>query len=285
VAPEDIDKHRQQGNLALEVAILDPTPVPMGDNCASPIPLTPDQAVLVSLSDKQAEVRASCESTGPDVVFSLHLDEAQDVLIQADAEDMLAIAALQSECGNVQTERGCRKGGPLQTRLQNVGPGDYFVIVDSPTAQSISVEISTFPPTPTTPVTGNDNCLTAKEITGSGGMFTGDTRTLLSDYTAPCGGDARSRDAVFKLVLTERKHVVAVLDSGFDGVLHRMRDARTTPDVCTNIVSEACNDEMSGGMGAELDEVLSPGTYYYVVDGFGTINEGYYQFDVAITAP
>lgn len=273
-------------NYALEVAILDPTPVPQGDRCQSPIPLSVATPVLVALSDKQAEVRSSCESTGPDAVFSLHLDTARDVVIQADAEEALAIAALQRTCGDVGTERGCRRGGPLEMRLQNVEPGDYYVVVDSPTAQSVTVQLQTYDPTPTTPVSGNDTCATAYEIIGSGGVYTGDTRTLMNDYTAGCDADASSRDAVFKLQLNDRRHVVARLVTGFEGVLHRMRDQRTTPDVCLNVMSEACEGEIpGGGVGADLDEVLSSGVYYYVVDGYRDYNAGFYTFSVAITNP
>jgi hypothetical protein len=273
-------------SYALEVAILDPTPVPQGDSCLSPIPLVVGTPVLVPLSDKQAEVRSSCESTGPDAVFSLHLDTARDVVIQADAEDVLAIAALQRTCGDVGTERGCGRGPPLEMRVQNVEPGDYYVVVDSPTAQSMTVQIQTYEPTPTTPVSGNDTCATAYEILGTGGIYTGDTRTLMNDYTAACGGDATSRDAVFKLQLNDRRHVVARLRSGFEGVLHRMRDQRTTPDVCQNVMSDACIEEIpSGGVSADLDDVLSSGVYYYVVDGYRDYNAGFYTLNVAITAP
>jgi hypothetical protein len=272
-------------SYALDVAILDPTPIPVGDNCLQPTPLPIGTPVLVSLSDKQAEVETSCETSGPDAVFSLHLDQARDVMIQADAEDVLAVAALQSRCGDITSERGCRKGAPLSARVLNVPAGDYFVVVDSPTAQSVSVQVQTTEPTPTIAVTGNDTCATAYEISGIGGIFTGDTSTLINDYTAACDKDASSRDAVFKLVLPDHKHVVARLDSGFDGVLHRIRDQRTTSDVCMNVKSEMCMQETVGGIGAELDESLLAGTYYYIVDGYQNFNFGYYQFEISITAP
>jgi hypothetical protein len=273
-------------SYALEVAILDPTPVPQGDNCLSPIPLTVGTPVLVPLGDKQAEVRSSCETTGPDAVFSLHLDTARDVVIQADAEEVVAIAALQRTCGDVGTERGCMRGSPLMMRVNNVEPGDYYVVVDSPTAQSVTVQLQTYEPMPTTPVSGNDTCATAYEIFGSGGTYTGDTRTLMNDYTAACGANATARDAVFKLQLNDRRHVIAKLNSGFEGVLHRMRDQRTTPDVCQNVTSDACKEQPpGGGVSADLDDFLVSGVYYFVVDGYQDYNAGFYTLEVDITAP
>jgi hypothetical protein len=127
--------------------------------------------------------------------------------------------------------------------------------------------------------------MSAQLIPETGGIFSGDTRDLLADYVASCGAGAASKDAVFKLVLTARRHVVARLDSGFDGVLHRMRDDRTGPDVCKDVVSDNCSVHTGGGTGALLDEVLSTGTYYYVVDGYRDFNAGYYQLDVAVGLP
>jgi hypothetical protein len=273
-------------NYALEVAILDPTDPPAGDGCGNSMQLTAGTPMQVSLADKQAEVKSSCESNGPDAVFKLDLDSARDVVIRVDAEDtQLAVAALQSTCGDVNSERGCRKGGPLETRLRNVDPGEYYVVVDSPNAAAVTVQVETYPPTPTTPASGNDNCMSAQLIPETGGIFSGDTRDLLADYVASCGAGAASKDAVFKLVLTTRRHVVARLDSGFDGVLHRMRDDRTGPDVCKDVVSDNCSVHTGGGTGALLDEVLSAGTYYYVVDGYRDFNAGYYQLDVAVGLP
>jgi Putative metal-binding motif len=271
-------------SYALEVAILPPTPVPQGDNCSSPIPLTVGMPSMTTLTDKQAEVPSSCESNGPDAVFSLHLDTAQDVDIQADAEDVIAVCALQQICGDVGTERMCRKGGPLQMRVSNVEPGDYYIVVDSPVAQSVTLLVQTYPPTPTVQVTGNDTCATAYEIFGSGGIFTGDTRSLHNDYTGDCAASS-SHDAVYKLQLNDRRHVAARLESGFDSVLHRKRDQRTTPDVCMNVQSEMCVHKAQGSSTSELDEFLVPGVYYYIVDGFDSYNSGFYTFTVVVTAP
>jgi hypothetical protein len=273
-------------SYALEVSILDPTPVPQGDGCNAPIPLTVGMPTLVSLADKQAEVKSSCESSGPDAVFSLHLDTPRNVVIDADAEQDIVFVALQKTCGDVGTERACRKSNSVQVQLQNVDAGDYFVVVDSPTAQNVTVQVQTYDATPTTvPVTGNDTCATAHEILGSGGMYTGDTRSLLNDFSNACGDNVSSLDAVYKLQLNDRRHVVAEMESGFDGVLHRLRDQRTTPDVCSNIASEACATKEAGGNLMVLDEFLSTGVYYYVIDGRDNYNTGYYKFVVTITAP
>lgn len=272
-------------SYAIEVAILDPTPIPQGDNCTSPIPLPVGAPVLVSLGDKQAEIRTSCESTGPDAVLSFHLDVPRNVTVTVDADNDSVVAALQKTCGDVGTERACSKSAPLELKAQNVEAGDYFVVVDSLVAQSVTLQLATAEPSPTLIVTGNDNCSSAYEILGSGGIYSGDTRTLLEDFADACGESVTSPDAVYKLQLNDRRRVVVQVQSGFDSVLHRIRDQRTTPDVCTNVTSEACNDKPLAGTAAALDEFLPAGVYYYVVDGFGSTNTGFYTLHADIMSP
>lgn len=270
-------------SYALEVSVLDPTPVPQGDGCNMPIPLSVGTPTLVSLADKQAEVKSSCESSGPDAVFSMHLDVARRVVLQVDAENETVYAAVQKTCGDVGTERACRKQAPLEVQVQSLDPGDYFVVVDSPTAQNVTVQLQTYDPTPTVNVTGNDNCFSAYEIFGTGGTYTGDTRTLLNDFSDACGTNVASLDAVYKLQLNDRRHVTAQIESGFDGVLHRIRAA--SPDMCATTPSDACAPQALGGNIAALDEFLPSGVYYYVIDGFNSINTGFYTFSITISAP
>jgi hypothetical protein len=52
-----------------------------------------------------------------------------------------------------------------------------------------------------------------------------------------------------------------------------------------NVQSEACMHRIQGTSSSELDEVLSPGVYYYIIDGFDSYNSGFYTFTVVVTAP
>jgi len=71
----------------------------------------------------------------------------------------------------------------------------------------------------------------------------------------------------------------------FDTVLYRYADdgSDSPASSCRPDLELGCNDD--GGQGntnSLLDEELSAGTYYYVVDGFNIGNEGRYLLDVAI---
>jgi hypothetical protein len=213
------------------------------------------------------------------------LDAPHDVEIYADAEDALTVVAVQTGCGVEETERVCRSAAPLRMRLHDVPAGPYFVVLDSAMATSVDLRVDVFPPTPTIPVADNDTCYTAVEVPLSGGVFQGDTRKLAHDYVALCGGGALSPDAAFKLTLPTRKHVVASVDALFDSVLMRY-DAPTMGEPLCSRPDPLCEDPVDGdGTKARFDEELPEGTYYYVVDGYSSLNSGEYLFDVTITDP
>jgi hypothetical protein len=272
-------------SFSLDVALLPPTPAPSGDNCKAAQPITIGQTLRVALAGMQNDVASSCESGGPDAVFSFTLDAPQDVEVDADAEDALTVVAVQASCGAKTSERVCRSAAPLRMRMHDVPAGQYFVVLDSAMATSVDLRVDVFPPTATIPVADNDTCYSAVEIPLSGGVFQGDTRKLAHDYVATCGGGALSPDAAFKLTLPTRKHVVASVDALFDSVLLRYDSPAPGEALCAR-PDPQCDDPVDGdGTKARFDERLEAGTYYYVVDGYSSLNSGEYLFDVTITEP
>jgi hypothetical protein len=272
--------------FALDVEVADPTPPPVGDSCSAPITLMLGQSQRVSLVGLLDDVASSCQKHGPDAVLTLAVDNTSDLDFKIDGSDSAAVTmALQTECGELLSERTCRIGGPLTTRLHDVPPGRYFVVVDSPTADELMVEADALPPTPTTPVMGNDTCETAFEIPVNGGLFKGDTRTLAQDYKASCANRALSRDAAYKLTLPSRKHVVVSVDASFDTVLMRYDSPAPGETLCSQAMP-ACNDDgNSTGMNAQFDDTLDAGTYYYIVAGYSSTGAGEYVLDVSISDP
>jgi hypothetical protein len=270
--------------FTLDLTVTDPTPPPSGDNCSVAQPLTFGQTQTLSLTTLQNDVDSSCQSDGPDAVFSLSLASAQDLQIRVESGDAVTVSALQTKCGMPLSERVCRLGAPVSMRLHDVPAGDYFMVVDSPSATSMSVTVDALPPTVTTKVTDNDTCETSTEIPSTGGLFSGDTSTLLQDYSASCGGGANSDDAAFQLQLSARQHVVATLDASFDTVLLRF-NGKTSGPQCSADVLAACNDDGMMGSDAILDETLPAGTYYYVVDGYKDNSAGPYTLDVSVSDP
>jgi hypothetical protein len=271
--------------FTLDVAIMAATPPPHGDTCDDPLAIALGDTQRVALMELQSDVTSSCQSNGPDAVLSLHVPSAQDLEITVDGDAALVAAALQTECGVMRTEKQCRTGMPLTTRIHDVAAGDYFLVIDSPTAPSVTVRVDSLPLTQTVPVSGNDNCYSATDVPAQGGVFSGDTRQLLQDYSATCGGGAQSKDAAFRLALPARKHVVARVDAAYDSVLLRYGPPKAGAMLCSDAAPAACNDDDGSGNGAGLDEVLDAGTYFYIVDGYKDFSAGAYVFDVAVTDP
>ena len=146
-------------------------------------------------------------------------------------------------------------GGP---RGPSTGPGP-----DGPTG-----------PTVTPPHGGPGTCdepwaLAANERR-RGNTSSGDAVSVGSCIT---GGTAPEH--VYSFVVTERSLVTASLDSSYDGALYLL-------GACGDVRSElACNDDAPSTAHSEASATLEPGTYYLVVDGFGT---GAGEYEVSFTS-
>jgi hypothetical protein len=103
----------------------------------------------------------------------------------------------------------------------------------------------------------------------------GDTRTAVDDLAGTCvGGDAPDR--VYTFTLTQRLWVDATV-TGYDTGLYIRRDSCSGAQI-------ACNDDATppGNYGSRLRRRLDPGTYFLIVDGYGT-SAGAYDLRVSFT--
>jgi len=271
----------READFTLDVSFEAPTPAPMGDNCANPIPIAPGDEVTGSLADKQDDLAISCGFFFRDVVYELNLSERSDVTVEADAGGDFMYASIRSACTDEATQLRCVSGNPARARLRSLAAGTYYIIAESFSGTGYTLRVDASPPTVPVEVSGNSTCATAHRIPATGGLFHGDTGPLLNDYeTRSCGAMARSHDAAFELTLTERKRVVASTEgSAYDTVLHRHAGA------CASGGEAACDDDGGELSSSLLDEELDPGTYYYIVDGWGASNNGEYFFEVLVTDP
>lgn len=267
-------------DYTLSVDILPPTPAPDGDTCDNPIPLPTDGTVLSgTLADKQDDLDVSCGFRYVDAVYELTLTEAADVTITYDSGGF-GNMSLRGVCDESSSQLRCTTGRPTRSRIRNLAAGVYSLVVEASrgTGYTISAEAST-PPTIPVDVSGNDNCDSAFTLPAGGGLFRGDTTTMLPDVMGTlCGGGATANDAVFELELTTRSHVVASTEgSSFDTVLHIHQT------MCTDGGELYCDDDGGEGSTSLIDQMLDPGTYFIVVDGFGSLASGEYFLEVMVT--
>lgn len=268
-------------DFQLDVDFLAPAPAPAGDSCTNAIPLELDTPTLGTLSDKQDDHEISCGFYYKDAVYSFTLSERRDVTVLIDGGGTFMYQSVRTTCTDDATQLRCTSGSPSRARLRDLAPGTYYVITESFRGTSFNITVETAPPTVATDVTGNDNCATAHSIPATGGLFRGDTTALMNDLTTgSCGGGASSPDAVFQLDLTTSKRVVASTEgSAFDTVLHVHEAA------CASGAERYCDDDGGDGSTSLLDRTLGAGTWYFVVDGWGSSNAGSYLFEVSISDP
>ncbi len=266
----------------VSIEITAPTPPAMGDLCSSPIPLTLGTRTTGSLGVMEDDIDTSCGFRYRDIVYSFTLDDRSDVTIDIDGGGSFLNASVRPTCADGATQLRCTSGAPIRQRLRDLGAGTYFVIVESARAASVAITVTPDPPTAVVPVTGNESCTTMPVVVPeTGGVYSGNTTGMLDDYqTTACGAMARSPDAVFALTLTSMRRVTASTDgSAFDTVLHMHQGT------CTSMLEVACDDNSGEGSASFIERTLGPGTYYFVVDGWGTATAGPYVFEVLTYDP
>ncbi len=267
--------------FTVTIELLPPGPPPQGDLCSDPIALTVGTTYTGTLIDKADDVDVSCGFRYRDAVHTFTLPSPSDVTIELDGSTFSNMS-LRTACGDGATQLNCASGDPARVRLRGLGAGTYYVITESSSSGSYTLRVDAAPPTTVVPVSGNENCSSAHVIPATGGVFTGSTLGMANDLeTSMCGSNAGSPDAAFVLTLTERKRVVATTDgSAYDTVLHIHQTA------CATRAERYCDDDGGSGVGTSLlDRTLDAGTYYIVVDGWGTGSSGSYVLDVTVSDP
>lgn len=103
------------------------------DTCASPIELVAGTTREGFTFEAAGDYDMTCDWVGdPDVVYVFEVPEESDVTIEAWGEDFYPYLAVQTECGNVDTELGCVSGGTNVRYFQRAMPaGTYYLIVKS----------------------------------------------------------------------------------------------------------------------------------------------------------
>jgi hypothetical protein len=272
-------------DFALDVSFLPPSEAPEGDTCQGAIPLTLGELASGSLSDKQDDIPVDCGFFYRDAVYRFTIEERSDVTIELDGGGTFMNFSLRQACADPATELRCTSGRPALTSLVYLEPGSYDVIVEAPQGTGFSLQVDATPSTeePVDVSNENEGCGTAWPVPADGGLFRGATEAMAGDLETrdTCGSMAAAADAVFELELTEDRRVVATTaGSEFDTVLHLHQGT------CTSAMELFCDDDGGpDGRTSRVAEVLAPGTWFIVVDGWGSSQSGAYTLDIDVSAP
>ena len=258
------------GDLAVEVDFDPPTTAPTNDTCATAIDVSAGGTFSGSLVDVSDDVDVRCTSvSATDLIYTFTLTEERDVILGAGTPsgDSLNLA-LQSSCGDTASELRCARGAAIGSRVHQVPPGTYFVVVESSQETDFDLDISFEAPTPPPP---GDVCASAIAITAPT-TVTGDLSDKEDDIDLSCGFNYR--DMVYELTLTERSDVLVVADGGGSRMYVGLQDS------CGGAVTPL---RCAGGDPSRVRvRDLAPGTYFLIVESFyGTP----FTLDVITSAP
>jgi len=268
----------RDADYTLDVAFEAPTPPAPGDTCDNPIVIPSDGTMTMgTFVGMENDIDVSCGFRYRDAVYEFTITEDADVTVNLDA-GMFANMSTRPTCLDSATQIRCTSGNPARQRIRNLAAGTYYVVAESSRGSGFNISVeATTPPTISTEVTGNDSCMSPFTIPLTGGLFHGDTSTMLPDHTASCGGGTMSNDAVFELTLAARSRIIASTEgSSFDTVLH------VHQTMCTDGADLFCDDDGGEGSTSVVDQMLDPGTYFFVVDGFGSSSAGEYFLEVMV---
>jgi hypothetical protein len=268
-------------DFTLDVAFEAPSDPPAGDTCGNPITLPLGEETLGDLSNKQDDINVSCGFFYPDIVHTFEVSEPSEVDVTVDGGSSFMSMSLRETCSDGSSQLRCSTGRPAQACVRYLPAGSYDLITESPRASSFNVTVEATPAdTMPTEASGNDLCMDAVEVPSSGGLFTGTTEGLNNDYgtSSSCGSGSESPDATFRLDLSETKRVVASTEcSTYDTVLYYYQGQ------CQDGSEVACDDDSGrDGRTSRIETELGPGTWFFVVDGWGSSSSGEYtaKFDV-----
>ncbi len=265
-----------------------PTP---GDSCLSPVVIALQPGVSVETGNNQCAVDNAtgvCGAVpgGQDVVYQLQLAGATRRLVATTETPAMGMSYdtllhLRSTC-DMPSSLACNddSGGGLFSQIDVILPGtqDAFLFADAfgPGAigdYQLRLEVD---PQNTCANPSTLDLQTAPVVRGN---TTGADNT----FQAPCAAQARSPDHVYELTLSTRVTLrIDLVDVGatrFDTALH----VRSSTCAAGGVGVIACDDDGGQRTNSRIERTFDPGTYYVIVDGFGSGSVGEYELSVTQT--
>jgi len=274
-----------------------------GDQCTAASAAVPGTATAADTFSAADDLSGSCGGQGaPDVVQRIDVRARSRVRVTFTGAEHSGVAYLQRTCGDASTELGCvafapagnaagapsPRPGPMPMPMPTpspgvavvsptldvtVDPGTYYLVVDGARAgQFGAVQVNV----QLEDIAALDRMCRQAPVLRAGTPVSGSTAASTDRFQASCADGAQSADELYRITLTRRSLVKLSLSSDYDAVLHLRRD-------CTQQTTElACNDDSTDNRHSYVEATLDRGTYYVVVDGFRTGNQGTFRLDYQV---
>lgn len=291
------------------------------DVCASAAAMTAGTATAIDTFTATDDLAGSCGGQGsPDVVQRIDVAARSRIRVSFTDQEFSGVAYLRRACADTATEVACTQfygpngppsggsfggGGlgivpptpPAPPRPgimpivalppgptpggtgvleATVTPGTYYLIIDGAAANEFGAVQATVQ---IEDIAAMERTCRSAPLLRPGRSVSGNTSAGTDAMHASCAGGAQSNDQLYRVTLARRSTLRLTLSAEFDAALYIRRD-------CLTETSEvACNDDSSDNRHSFIETTLDAGTYFVVVDGFRTGNQGNFTLDVAVGAP
>ncbi len=249
-----------------------------GDVCgdAVPLPVGPGGSIEGDTFDARDDMSGSCGGVGAaDVVYRFEVAKRSLFVASLDAEEAKHLLVIDARCGDRGTEIAC--GRSVREVLL---PGTYFLEVDGTSPDAFGRFTLKWT---VRDVTTQAAACAAAPLLVPGRAATGTTAGAGDRFGTPCGtsdSGANGPDRVFKLVLARRGAVRLSLTAAFDSVV-ALRKACSEPSDGP-APDLACESETDGNHHTTLTRTLEGGTYWVVVDGQSSNDQGPFTLDYRV---
>lgn len=246
-----------------------------GDTCKDAKPLPTSGNVVADTFKAKGDTRVSCASDpSADLVYKLDVKSKSRVFVYSSDTEARHVLAIQKTCADLKSELSCDLLTSGKQIDQTLEPGSYSFIVKGKGVEDfgrtrLNLKVRDLGAAAAV-------CKAAPKIE-SGKSISDTTSGATDSFVSPgCGGSIAyqaSGDKVYQFTLKERSHVNVQLKPGsFYNTVLSLRSDCADPTrgeiVCASYYQK------------NIDRDLDAGTYYVVVDGYGTKAEGAYTIEL-----
>ncbi len=264
------------GEMALDVEITEPTPLPTNDTCAMateiPVPMGGTYAgSFIGVGD---EATYSCGSSGQaDLYYTFTIpagaERTVNVSLNSDTGEGVNFAVLDGCTG---TERRCAYGSPATARTYRLAPGTYVIAIEGPSWIEVDYTLNVVFEAASDPLPG-DLCGTAIPIT-PGTRYTGTLVGAEDDLAIECS--FRAPEILHTFTLAADADVTIEVNGGRS---YLSTAIATSCPIPSGMRSLFCG---SGLPARGRIRGMTRGTYYLYVEG---TRAGAYTVDITASSP
>jgi hypothetical protein len=249
-----------------------------GDGCGDAVPL-PSTETTVSGDTFLArdDVAGRCGGAGgPDVVYRVELTKRSRVTAAMSGEEGKHLFVMTKTCADKGTEVAC--GESID---QVLAPGVYYLAVDGATPDAMGKFEFDYH---VRDIGSQEAACRTVPTLVDGQTVTGTTAGGSDKFSTSCAGreDAQaSPDRVYRFTVATRARVrLTLATNSWDGVLAVRRACLDGNGGPASEIS--CNNDADDTHHARIENAFDPGTYYVVVDGHASGNEGPFTLEYKV---